>query len=372
MPEPTAPPNLLQRFHAAPGKRFGVGDLTSAAGDVTSAGGDAASAVTSAASDATSVASDATSAAAGVASTVESEASKVTSLVASAVSSVLSEVKDEMEKIEDELADKLADLLGIHEWYSIHLIDLCYGNFTPKTTAPNATMAVTNCTTPFDYSKCPFCLACLHGILTCITAVINVTKMLDHDLSVGPFTLNLADLGIVQDIQSGINTISKFAEVPVVIYFFAVAFIGMSMLGSIAAVFLISRTQHDSDSLNSYNRRKFEISTKLVIMANLGLASSAVLALLIANMIMTIAGKKVVEEVAEHASQYGLNAYRGTKFLATTWAAFALMVLAAIWWVIEFIVLHASAQWDRKGPSSKTVRIVSFFGIMKMPPSEKF
>lgn len=164
MPEPTAPPNLLQRFHAAPAKRFGINDITSAAGDVTSVGGEAASAVTSAGSDVTS-------AAAGVASTVESEASKVTSLVAGAVSSVLNEVKDEMEKIEDELADKLADLLGIHEWYSIHLIDLCYGNFTPKTTAPNATMAVTNCTAPFDYSKCPpsSCPNVLHGILTWIS-----------------------------------------------------------------------------------------------------------------------------------------------------------------------------------------------------------
>lgn len=195
--------------------------------------------------------------------------------------------------------------------------------------------------------------------------------MLDHDLGLGPFTINLADLGIVKDIQSGINTISKFAEVPVVIYFFAVAFIGLSMLGSIGAVFLIRRTQHDSDSLHSYNKRSFDISTKLVIMANLGLASSAVLALLIGNLVMTIAGKKVVEAVTEHASKYGLNAYQGTKFLATTWAAFALMLLAAIWWVIEFIVLHASCQWDRKGPSSKTVRIVSRFGIMKMPSSEK-
>lgn len=202
-------------------------------------------------------------------------------------------------------------------------------------------------------------------------AVINVTKMLDHDLGVGPFTVNLADLGLVKDIQSGINTISKFAAVPVVIYFFAVAFIALSMAGSIAAIFLIQRTQHDSDSLNPYHKRPFDISTKLIILVNLGLASSAVLALLIGNLIMTVAGKKVVEAVTEHASKFGLDAYRGTKFLATTWAAFALMLLVAIWWVIEFVVLHASAQWDRKGPSSKTVRIVSRFGIMKMPPSEK-
>lgn len=196
--------------------------------------------------------------------------------------------------------------------------------------------------------------------------------MLDHDLGVGPFTLNLADLGLVQDIQSGINTVSKFASAPVVIYFFAVAFIGLSMLGSIGAVFLIRRTQHSGDSFDSGNRRSFEISTKLLIMANLGLASSAVLALLIGNLVMTIGMNKVVEEVTEHASKYGLNAYKGTKFLATTWAAFALMLLAAIWWVIEFVVLHASCQWDRKGPSSKTVRMVSFFGIMKMPPQEKY
>lgn len=140
MPEITAPPTLLGRYHGASDQRR---DLI----------GDALGGATSVLGDATSVAGQATSVAAGIASTVESEASKVTSLVANAISSVLAEVKDEMEKIEDELADELASLLGIHEWYSIHLIDLCYGNFTPKTTSPNATMAVMNCTVPFDFSK---------------------------------------------------------------------------------------------------------------------------------------------------------------------------------------------------------------------------
>jgi hypothetical protein len=51
-------------------------------------------------------------------------------------------------RIENDIADKLAGALGIHQFYSFHVMDICRGNFSPNTTAAGATWNVTNCTEP--------------------------------------------------------------------------------------------------------------------------------------------------------------------------------------------------------------------------------
>lgn len=122
MPEPTAPPTLLNRFHAATNERDFLSDVkggaSSAYNRVTSVGGSAATAAESAATNA------------------------------------VGDVKSGLSDIEGDLANELAKKLGIKEFYSIHLVDLCDGDFMPNATDPDATFNVTNCTTPFNYSKC--------------------------------------------------------------------------------------------------------------------------------------------------------------------------------------------------------------------------
>lgn len=125
MPEPTAPPSLLNRFHASSNKERGLGDIVGGLGN----------AANSLKNGATSVVGDVTSEAGSVAT--------------SAVDKATSALSD----IENDVADKLAKSLGIKEFYSIHLVDLCDGSFEPNATDPHATFNVTNCTTAFDYSK---------------------------------------------------------------------------------------------------------------------------------------------------------------------------------------------------------------------------
>lgn len=125
LPEPTAPPTLLDRFHAAPGKRI---DLGGAINDVGNGVGD--------------IAGQAGSAVGGVASAAGAAAT-------SAVGQGLDALKD----IQNDLADQLAKKLGIREFYSIHLVDLCQGDFSPKATDPEATFDVKECTEAFNYSK---------------------------------------------------------------------------------------------------------------------------------------------------------------------------------------------------------------------------
>lgn len=131
MPEPTAPPSLLNRFHASSSKERGL-DLRNLGDTLNSLKDDASSGI---------------------------------SAVESVASSAADKVTDALSDAENDLADELAKKLGIKEFYSIHLADLCDGDFAPNATNPDATFNVTNCTTAFDYGgyKLPLSLAELAG-----------------------------------------------------------------------------------------------------------------------------------------------------------------------------------------------------------------
>jgi hypothetical protein len=74
------------------------------------------------------------------------------SATADAGNAVSSGVAD-LSKVESDIADELAQKLGIREWYSLHVMDVCEGMFTPNATALNAGYNVTNCTGHFSICK---------------------------------------------------------------------------------------------------------------------------------------------------------------------------------------------------------------------------
>jgi hypothetical protein len=54
------------------------------------------------------------------------------------------EVMGELSNITNNVVDKITDELGIHDWYSLHLMDMCYGKFEPNAT-DDAGKRVENC-----------------------------------------------------------------------------------------------------------------------------------------------------------------------------------------------------------------------------------
>lgn len=304
----TEAPNLLHRYHASPDKRFDIGDLTS---DVGGAAGAAASAVTSAGADGVAAASSvATEAASAVASAADAAKSGLEHLV--------DEARQELEKIEDDLADELYEKLGIQQFYSIHLTDLCYGNFTPNATTPGAGWGVVNCTQPLNW-----------------TQALDLTGMLNQSLNVGPFQLDLADIGIAQDvvdtIDSAMHILNQCLEAILAMYIIACIFIGASMVLSVWAVFALTWTTEPGVHKTVSGRTK-----NIALYSNLATAYIATLFLFIGNMVTTLGGKYVVEKIREHGEEFGLYAYRGSKFLALSWAAFALVLIAAALWTFQW------------------------------------
>lgn len=74
----------------------------------------------------------------------------ITSIEASAtavVGSIESEAASILNDIGNDIVDKLADELGIDQFYSVHVMDLCQGDYSPNATASSTSYNVTNCTT---------------------------------------------------------------------------------------------------------------------------------------------------------------------------------------------------------------------------------
>lgn len=77
------------------------------------------------------------------------------SLIASATallpSAVATEASSILGDIGSSVADELAGELGISEFYSIHAMDFCEGQFAPNASTVGASHNVTNCTMPLDF-----------------------------------------------------------------------------------------------------------------------------------------------------------------------------------------------------------------------------
>ncbi|KAI3391145.1 hypothetical protein diail_7912 [Diaporthe ilicicola] len=221
--------------------------------------------------------------------------------------SLESEAASILDDIGNDVADKLANELGIEQFYSLHVMDMCEGNYAPNATAPNAWQNTTNCTTPLDFSY------------------MNISAMLDKQLSVGPFNISLSDLGITEDLQDKLNDLPKLFQALAVMYILGVAFSGLAILGSAAGLFIIPS-----------GGRKIPLVNFLV-------AALAMLFLLVGSLLTTVGGKKVKEEIQKRGGDdIGLEMELGSNFMALTWAAFALMTLATFYWIYETFAVHRS------------------------------
>lgn len=72
------------------------------------------------------------------------------SWLASVAQKLTAEAKNEIQEdiidIQNGVATNLSQTLGFQQWYSLHMLDLCYGTFSPNATAPDANHDVTACT----------------------------------------------------------------------------------------------------------------------------------------------------------------------------------------------------------------------------------
>jgi len=212
----------------------------------------------------------------------------------------LGELADDLNDIVGDVADKLAGELGISQWYSIHLMDMCEGMYKPNATEKGAHKNITHCTNQ----------TAMHHL--------DLTSQISSELQVGKFNLSLADINWPDDIQKGLNALNVAMDATFILYAIGIAAAGCAIIAAFIAFFF-----HGS---------------RLISFGNWGLAALSFLTLLIASIIITIIQKKATHIINKYGNDIGLYAYRGTKYLIITWVAAAVMFLATCAWVVEFCI----------------------------------
>ncbi|PMD20083.1 hypothetical protein NA56DRAFT_704886 [Hyaloscypha hepaticicola] len=227
-------------------------------------------------------------------------ATSIGSFFSSIAHNVSSTIEGDINGIIGDVADKLAKELGIKQWYSLHLMDLCEGTFTPNATEKGASLNVSTCSNQ---------TAMYH---------FDISKQLNKELEIGPLHINLSTISWPSEIQDGLNALNTALDATFVLYAIGIAAAGCAILASLVAFFL-----HGS---------------RLISFGNWGLATISFLSLLIASIIITVIQSKATNLINKYGNEIGVYAYKGQKYLILTWVAVAVMFLAMLAWVAEFCV----------------------------------
>lgn len=126
--------------------------------------------------------------------------------------------------------------------------------------------------------------------------------------------ITLQDLDWPEDIDNGIKALHAVQMAVFVLYIVAIVLIFLSLVASLVSLFASGRGS---------------------ACANVLLAILAFLAIGIGSGLVTAVAVKGADIINEHGAQVGIEAHRGSKFLALTWAATGLMFVAMVAWCVE-------------------------------------
>ncbi|KAK4507832.1 hypothetical protein PRZ48_001567 [Zasmidium cellare] len=225
----------------------------------------------------------------------------------SGLTSIIDNIGDEIgDSIEGAINDVAQDL-GIHDFYSAHLMNYCEGFYTPAA-IPNATVSKSD-------------------IHKNVTACSNRTAMYNFDPqqiiqkelnnSVGSGVVNLVnDLNWPEDITNGIRALQVAAKAAFVLYCIAIGFIGVALILAVVSIFFEGR---------------------LSALLNMLVDWLAFLVLGIASAIATAIAVKGASVINKYGDDIGVSAQQGNKFMILTWVATGLLLLASIVWCFDCI-----------------------------------
>lgn len=136
-------------------------------------------------------------------------------------------------------------------------------------------------------------------------------------------SLNISDLNWPDTIQEGINDLNAALGATFVLYCIGIATAGLAMITAFIAIFSASR---------------------LIAFGNFGIAFISFFTLAIGSIIVTVVESKMSSLINKDGNKIGLYAYKGGKYLALTWSATAVMLLASVAWTVEFCVHRRQAK----------------------------
>lgn len=161
---------------------------------------------------------------------------------------------------------------------------------------------------------------------------MDLSALLNQELSIGPFNISLSDLGFTDKLTSKLQDLPTIFEALAAIYIVSAIFAALTLLASLASIFVLSSS-----------------SGGKLLLADVIVALLAALLILVGSLMYTIGAKAAVGKIQGlGAGDIGLDVVVGTKFQALTWASFALMAVAAGYWVWEGVGALRARRRERR------------------------
>ncbi|KAF6224820.1 hypothetical protein HO133_010014 [Letharia lupina] len=213
-------------------------------------------------------------------------------------SSILKSIKNTVQKDVNEVISDVAKTLGIHDFYSAHILDYCEGYYTPSPFANLTSQPSKN------ISYCSNQTSFFH---------FDPAAVIQGELKPG---VKLTDLSWPSAIQDGVHAVEDATDVMFVLYSTGATTTGVALIAALIGV-----------------RGVWRYSAITCVM----LSSLAFGSLLLASSIANIVINKVVSAINEHGNDIGVYAYKGGTFIGMTWAATLLVLVTSFMWSYEFI-----------------------------------
>lgn len=132
----------------------------------------------------------------------------------SLLSSIESSIKGDINSVVTDVTKRL----GIHDFYSVHLLDYCEGYYTPTAVANSTSQPYKNVT------KCSNQTGLFH---------FDPTTIVQNELRPG---LTLQDLHWPSQIQDGLKTLEVASKVTVILYYVGIGTAGLAIIGSLVGI----------------------------------------------------------------------------------------------------------------------------------------
>lgn len=230
------------------------------------------------------------------------------------LSDIINSAQADVNELINNATAEVASQLNISDFYTVHVMNYCEGQYTPSAAA-----AVVGEDVSEDTTYCSPRNALFH---------FNVTEIVSNAL---PAPITLGDISWPQAVTDAQNTIRAASIAAVILYILAIVFTGLAFLGAVFGFFTSGRL---SACCN--------VIIDLLAFLCIGGASG------VATAIMIIA----VNRLNEYGADLGVSATRGNKFLGMTWAATGVMLIALI---VSFVQLCVGRR-DGKGRYVTEVR----------------
>ena len=219
----------------------------------------------------------------------------------------------------NEKIDEVRERIGVEDWYSAHMLNYCQGQYTPTEVA-NATVKqddikrnVTECSKEKAMYK------------------FDPTKIIQQALNKSGVGITLQDLKWPDDIQKGIDTLNAVMAAMFVLYVIAICLEFIALVTSVVGILT---------------------SGRLSACLNIGLIALAFLAIGLASALVTAVMVKGTDIINKHGRPIGLNSSYGSKFLAITWAATGVMLVALLAWFAACCLGRRSERRSRQPTKS--------------------